>query len=169
MALKYRVVGREIKGTVVTAYKAQCSNNQMRDLDKEQLAYLAATGQVVNIRARLTKDDVEFQGIGMNITDLPTVRMQSDEAREKQEQEAKKPMMLTLIGVLMEGRVLRGYYARSADGRKGAFSKQYIIDAADKGYVTNAIAVMRNGTKGLKGNGTNLQTLKVYQKGDKLD
>lgn len=169
MALRYQIIGRVYKGTEIVAYKQICSNGQQRDLDKEQLAYLQAKGQVDNVKGFMTKDDVGFKGIGINLNDLPTERLKSDSVIEKEEAAAKKPYTITLIGVLMEGRVLRGYYARSDDGRKGAFQKEKVLEMAEQGLVTNAIAVSRNGVRGLKGNGTNLATLKAYQKGDKLE
>ena len=135
MALKYRVIARVYKGTKLDHYKQICSNGQQRELDKEQLAYLAAKGQIENLQAA-----------------------------------AKKDYLVTLIGALMNGRTLVGYYAKAADGQKGTFQKEKIIEMADQGLVTNAVAVMRNGVKGIKGKaGFKLQTLKIYQKGDKLD
>lgn len=169
MALKYRIVAKVMKGNTVESYIAACNNGTQRELDKEQLAYLQAKGQVENIKAYMTKDDIGFKGVGINLNDLPTQRLKSDSVVEREEQKEKKQYSVTLIGVLMEGRVLRGYYARANDGRKGAFQKEKILEMAEQGLVTNAIAVTRNGTRGLKGNGTNLATLRAYQKGDKLE
>lgn len=170
MALKYRVVKRVYKGNELDHYTSICSNGQQRDLDKEQLAYLAAKGQIENLQVVLTKTDVAFRGVGININDLPVERLKSDAVTEREEAAAKKDYVVTLIGALMEGRTLIGYYARTADGKKGTFQKEKIIEMADNGLVTNAVAVMRNGTKGIKGKaGFKLQTLKIYQRGDKLD
>lgn len=170
MALKYRVIARVYKGTKLDHYKQICSNGQQRELDKEQLAYLAAKGQIENLQAYITKDDVEFKGIGININDLPVERLKSDSVLEKEDAAAKKDYLVTLIGALMNGRTLVGYYAKTADGQKGTFQKEKIIEMAGQGLVTNAVAVMRNGVKGIKGKaGFKLQTLKIYQKGDKLD
>lgn len=77
--------------------------------------------------------------------------MKSDSVLEKEDAAAKKDYLVTLIGALMDGRTLVGYYARTADGQKGTFSKQKIVEMADNGLVTNAVAVMRNGVKGIKG------------------
>lgn len=72
---KYKLVGRYMSGNDTAYYGLVSEDGKQVKYTKDQMAFAVGRDQVVNVKAQLYKDTVIFTGVGVDIRNLPTIKL----------------------------------------------------------------------------------------------
>ena len=165
--VEYQVVGRYMDGKEVTAYHLHSmETGKAGKYSREQMAYLVGRGQVTNCSGQLYQDRVLFRGVGCSLDDLPVqqengaLTRQGNIGHVRKGTTAEDAMtQVMLIGKIVKGRNVIGYFVQNAGGAKARVDRVKLLELARNGRVGNARVQMYQGNPVLKGVNCNLQEL----------
>ena len=176
--LMYKIVGRYLQGTEVTAYGLACNNGKNGRFSREQVAYLVGRGQVVNCDGQVYKDKLLLRGVGCSLDSLPSKQEPKEKpanasastpdsapasanapATTNAPATANAPAStkriasdnLEIIKTISEGKHLVGYIVEDAAGRTAKVSLNKAIQLTSKGCIANAQIQTFNGYTKLNG------------------
>lgn len=177
--ITYRVTGRYMTGSTVTAYHLVGEDGRQFVASKERIIFLIGKGAVENMRIQTNGDDMILRGKGINLNNLPVYDINKNNFRGNQASQTaaatnvapKKnsgvnPMgQFKLTKRIMYKTNCLGYIVTDLSGQEKKFSRKRVVELATQRLLSNAI-VQRYTPKGatesqliLRGVGCDISTL----------
>lgn len=173
MAVKqqYQLVGRYMDESRVVGYHLQdLTTGKSGRFDRETMCFLVGRGSVTNVKGRIYQGKVLFEGVGMEIKDLPVVNEGTNQLRRGQNIRNVKGQgvqdkleQLMIVGVLKSGRTPVAYVLRNQGGGTKQVSRDEIIALAKVGKISNVRVQQWNGKILLRGYNCDLSMLPQQQ------
>lgn len=151
--LTYRVTGRYMTGSNVTAYHLVGEDGSQTTASKERIIYMIGKGQIENMRLQSYGDEMILRGKGINLNTLPVFDTNKGNFRNNQASQAvaqtnvqpKKnsginPMgQLTITKRIMYKTNCLGYMVKDLSGKEKKFSRNRVVELATQRLISNAI------------------------------
>ena len=155
---KYKIVGRYMDGSTVTAYHLVDSKGGSRKATREQVIFLVGRGDVINCAGQLNNDGVVLRGIGMSLIDLPVVNEKTGNL--KQLDNACVPHMgvpnpnipekYMIIGKIIDGTNVVGFTLQNQAGITRGFRRDQVEKWVREKRIVNATFDYIRGVRVLK-------------------
>lgn len=161
VGLQYKITGRYMNGSSVTAYHIVGTDGRSMKASKELVAYFAGKGMITNARIQTNTDDgsISLRGVGISLNDIPVLNERTGEIRQRHGGE-----VIGKVGVgkidnskfeiaarLFVGPTLVGYVLRDNEGRERKLDRSTVIKFAKDNRILNAKVTQSNGTDVLRG------------------
>ena len=149
MAILYRVTGRYMAGSEVSAYHLNGDDGSNLAVSKEKAILMISRGQIENMRVQYSGDDVIIRGKGTNLNTLPIFDIKKSNFRDGNSPEhgssakttRQNPMaQYKITKVMMYKTSCVGYVIQDTSGRELRIPRDKAIDFALKGLFINAEA-----------------------------
>lgn len=192
MNLTYRVTGRYMTGSTVTAYHLVGEDGSQIVATKERLIYMIGKGQIENMRLQVNGGEMILRGKGINLNNLPIFDMNKGNFRNNQASKVaaatnvnpKKNSGINPMGQLkITKRIMYktnclGYMVVDLSGQEKKFSRKRVVELATQRLISNAV-VQKYTPKGstecqiiLRGVGCDISSLPIVtvdQNGNLID
>ena len=148
--LKYKIVGRYMRGVEVVGYHVVDSMGKDMPLDKEAVQQMALDNVIVNCKAQLDNGEVRIKGVGCKLRELPVIDVDTNKIRGS-ESNRKNRAIFTIVARIFEGKGIIGYVIRDGEGVDRKVRRSDVFKLAEAGKITNARVQMDRGNILLRG------------------
>ena len=172
---KYKIVGRYMEGSRVSAYCLEDDNGKVEPYTREQTIYLVARGDVSNCKAQLGEKTVVLSGYPTPLRDLPVLDLKTMQTRNNDGMDKPTKVntnklgqwnIVALVVADNDKRMIGGYIIQSANGDKRTVSADNCRQLIKNRQIGNARLNMYNGKaliRAKEGNFNNLPKIPVSQ------
>lgn len=172
---KYKIVGRYMEGSRVSAYCLEDDNGKVEPYTREQTIYLVARGDVSNCKAQLGEKAVVLSGYPTPLRDLPVLDLKTMQTRNNDgmtkptKSNPNKLGQWNIVALVVadnDKRMIGGYVIQSANGDKRTVSSDNCRQLIKDRQIGNARLNMYNGKaliRAKEGNFNDLPKIPVSQ------
>jgi len=149
--VKYKIVGRYMRGVEVIGYHVVDSMGKDMPLDKESVQQMALDNIIVNCKAQLDNGEVRIKGVGCKLRDLPVIDADTGKPRGSDSGGKANRAIFTIVARIFEGKGIIGYVVRDGEGVDRKVRRSDVFRLAEAGKITNARVQMDRGNVLLRG------------------
>lgn len=167
--LKYKIVGRYMDGTAVTAYHIIGTNGVEVKASKDLVTYYIGRGMITNAKCQPSSDgNLIIRGMGINLNDLPVKNERTGEIKDSHGGQSinvaartnkKNMLQMEIIARLFNGNRVIGYVIRDSYGNEKKIDRDTIMKMAEAGRISNARIAQDGDDKVLRGIGCKIDEL----------
>lgn len=148
MSVVYRVTGRYMAGSEISAYHLVGSDGSSLVVNRDKAILMISRGLIENMRVQYSGDSVIIRGKGINLNNLPVFDINKSQFRgtnAPQTGTTKKTSSNPLSQYRITKRIMYktscvGYVVQDASGREAKLNRDKTISFAVKGLIANAEA-----------------------------
>ena len=153
MIITYRVTGRYMTGSTVSAYHLVGCDGSQIIANKDRIIYMIGKGLIENMRLQVSGDEMIIRGKGINLNNLPVFDTNKGDFRSNQgiknpntlggnnrRNNGVNPMgQLTLIKRIMYKQSCLGYIVVDHLGVERKLSRDRVVELAAQHLLSNAV------------------------------
>lgn len=145
----YRVTGRYMTGSEISAYHLVDENGSTLIVNRDKAILMISRGQIENMRVQYSGDDVIIRGKGINLNKLPVYDLNKAQFRGNNAPQSGTTKRTSSNNPMSQYRITKrimyktscvGYVVQDASGREFRLTRDKTVEFAVKGLILNAEA-----------------------------